>query len=108
MSDDVWFVRGSGYEGLPVGNEECHIINHEMKPQTPRAKGISCWDCIYRDKTIYITDDRREIPTGVTKDICEMYSGKMGRFKPNEVLFQNKECFYYISVHGLWKKNNFL
>ena len=73
------------------------MINDVMKPQTPRAKEISCWDCIYRDKTMYVTDDGREIPTGVTKDTCEMYSGNLGRFKPNEVLFNNEECIFYIS-----------
>ena len=73
------------------------MINDVMKPQTPRAKEISCWDCIYRDKTMYVTDDGREIPTGVTKGICEMYPGTMGRFKPTDILFQNKECLYYIS-----------
>lgn len=73
------------------------MINDVMKPQTPRAKEISCWDCIYRDKTTYVTDDGREIPTGVTKAHCEMYPFESRRAKPDEVLFQNEECLYYIS-----------
>ena len=70
------------------------MINGEIRMQTADPKKMRCRDCIYRDRSVTVLDGKTVL-TGVMKATCLIYDGKSGRWKPDFVVFENKNCMFY-------------
>ncbi len=66
-----------------------------IKGQMPDPNKIACKDCVYRNRD-KITVNNRTIYVGVTKGFCDIYKRPQYAGKPNDILFMNADCEFYI------------
>lgn len=56
---------------------------------------VKCMDCGLRNRTVVKSaDGRKDVPVGATRRFCDAYPS--GKGKPNEILFQNADCEFYV------------
>ena len=82
------------------------MTNDTMKMQTADPARMRCRDCIYRDQETSVLDGKK-VQIGIMRATCLIFDGKKGRWKPNDVYFQNEDCLFYEQdpdANRFWEK----
>lgn len=78
---------------MPKKNAAQERIEDDFKPTFP-ADDIVCKDCVFR-KLDLKDENGNVIVKGYKNGYCEVYDKKTSG-KPNEILFNNANCKYYM------------
>ena len=74
-------------------NEAEKRLNDDFQPTFP-GDGIMCKDCVFRKADL--VENGKVIVKGYKNGYCKVYTKDISNGKPNEVLFENRECKYYM------------
>lgn len=74
-------------------NEAEKRLNDDFQPTFP-DDDITCKDCVFRKPDL--VENGKVIVKGYKNGYCKVYTKDISNGKPNEVLFENKECKYYM------------
>lgn len=68
-------------------------IEKDFEPTFP-GDDIKCKDCVFRK--VDLIRDGKVIVKGYKNGYCKVYTPEISNGKPNEILFKNADCEYYM------------
>lgn len=68
-------------------------LNDDFQPTFPNDD-IACKDCVFRKPDL--VENGKVIVKGYKNGYCKVYTKNISKGKPNEILFDNKECKYHM------------
>lgn len=72
-------------------------LNDDFRPTFP-DDDIICKDCVFRKPDL--VENGKVIVKGYKNGYCKVYATEICNGKPNEILFENAKCKFYMKDDG--------